>query len=84
MRCTNDSHIFISQSLNIQILNLEFIGRGGNQIECVEEFVVKDAKFEGQKNSGTALNLFETTVQIVNIQHIFIQQKAILKRMSNL
>ena len=67
MRCTNDSHIFISQSLNIQILNLEFIGCGGNQIECVEQFLVIDVKFEGEQNSGTALNLIETTVQIVNI-----------------
>ena len=32
----------------------------------VEEFVVEDAKFEGQKNSGTALELIETTAQIVN------------------
>ena len=32
----------------------------------VEEFVIEDAKFEGQENSGTALELIETTVQIVN------------------
>ena len=32
----------------------------------VEEFIIEDAKFEGQENSGTALELIETTVQIVN------------------
>ena len=32
----------------------------------VEEFVVKDTKFEGQENSLTALELIETTAQIVS------------------
>ncbi|MCG8621137.1 MAG: hypothetical protein MJE68_03910, partial [Proteobacteria bacterium] len=32
----------------------------------VEEFVVEDTKFEGRENSGTALELIETTAQIVN------------------
>ena len=32
----------------------------------VEEFMVEDAKFEGQENSGSALKLIETTAQIVN------------------
>ena len=32
----------------------------------VEEFVVEDTKFKGQENSGTALELIETTAQIVN------------------
>ena len=32
----------------------------------VENFVVIDAKFEGQDSSGTALELIETTAQIVN------------------
>ena len=32
----------------------------------VEEFVVEDTKFKGQENSGTSLELIETTAQIVN------------------
>ena len=32
----------------------------------VEEFVVEDTKFKGQENSRTALELIETTAQIVN------------------
>ena len=32
----------------------------------VEEFVVQDTTFKGQENSGTALELIETTAQIVN------------------
>ena len=51
------------QSHSIHITNLEFIGRGGNQVRhIIEEFVIKDAKFEGQENSGAALELIKTTV----------------------
>ena len=66
IKCTNDLSMHFIRSRYIHISNLEFIGCGGNQISHVEEFVVKDAKFEGQKNSGTALELTETTVHIIN------------------
>ena len=32
----------------------------------VKEFVVEDTKFEGQRNSGTALELIEAIAQIIN------------------
>ena len=35
-------------------------------MRCVKEFVVEDTKFKGQENSGTALELIETTAQIAN------------------
>ena len=35
-------------------------------MEEIEEFVVRDTKFEGQESSGTALELIETIAQIVN------------------
>ena len=66
IKCTNDSHIHFSQSLRIHITNLEFIGCGGNQVKHLQEFVVKNVKFEGQDNSGTALELIKTTAQIFN------------------
>ena len=66
VRCTNDSSIHFSQSQYVHITNLAFIGCGGNQVRQVEEFVVEDTKFEGRENSGTALELIETTAQIVN------------------
>ena len=43
----------------------------------VEEFVVEDTKFEGQENSGTALELIETTAQIVN--STFLSNKGLYK-----
>ena len=66
IKCTNDSSMYFSQSQYIHITNLEFIGCGGNQVKHVEKFVVEDTKFQGQENSGTALELIETTAQIVN------------------
>ena len=67
IKCTSDSSMHFYQSQGIRITNLEFIGCGGNQVRYVKEFVVKDAKFEGQESSGTTLELsIETTVQIVN------------------
>jgi hypothetical protein len=69
------------QSHCIHITNLEFIGCGGNQVRHAEEFVVEDTKFEGQENSPTALELIETTAQIVSMQHFCIQQKRIVQRM---
>ena len=66
IKCTNDSHIHFSQSSRIHITNLEFIGCGGNQVRQVEQFAIKDAKFEGQGNSGMALELIGTTAQILN------------------
>ena len=66
IKCTNDSHIHFSQSQRIHITNLEFIGCGGNRVKHLQEFVIKDAKFEGQENSETALELIGTTAQILN------------------
>ena len=66
IKCTKDSHIHFRQLQCIHITNLEFIGCGGNQVKQVEEFMVQDAKFKGQENSGTALEIIETTAQIVN------------------
>ncbi len=66
IQCTNDSAMHFYQSQCIHITNLEFIGCGGNQVRHAEEFVVKDTKFEGQENSPTAIELIETTAQIVS------------------
>ena len=66
VQCRSDSRMHLSQSQCIHITNLVFIGCGGNQVRHVEEFIVQDTKFDGQENSGTALELFETRAQILN------------------
>ena len=66
IKCISYSSIHFSRSEYIHITNLEFIGCGGNQFERVERLVVQDTTFKGQENSGTALELIETTAQIVS------------------
>ena len=64
--CENYSNIYFNHSHNIEITNLEFIGCGGNQVKHVVEFIVRDTKFEGHQESGTALELIDTKTQIIN------------------
>ena len=66
IKCTNHSHINFSLSQSIQINNLEFNGCGDNHIRDVQELIIKDTKFEGQENGGTALELTRTAAQIIN------------------
>ena len=66
IKCTSDSHIYFSQSQCVHITNLDFIGCGDNQAKQVAKFLVDNTKFEGQENSGPALELIATSVQIVN------------------
>ena len=64
--CRNYSHFFFNCSQYIHITNMEFIGCGDTHIENAEDLVLRDTKFKGQEESGTALELIETTAQIVN------------------
>ena len=66
IKCANHSHFYFSRSQGIHINNLEFIGCGDSQVRDVEEFIIKDTKFEGQENSGTALKLTRITAQTIN------------------
>ena len=64
IKCKNDPNIYFNQSQSIRITNLEFIGCPGT-LEHVEEFVIKDSRFEGR--SQIVLQLFEiTAAQIIN------------------
>ena len=64
--CTIDTSMHFSQSQCILITNLEFIGCGGNKVEHIKKLLINNTTFEGEGNSGTALELIETTAQIVN------------------
>ena len=66
IECTNNSHIYVNQSQYIHITNLEFIGCGANQVKFVQEFMISNTKFNGQEVAGSALELIETTAQIID------------------
>ena len=64
--CRNYLHISFSHCQYVSISNLELIGCGGNQVVHVEQFLVKDAVFNGLNTSSTALEIIETATQIIN------------------
>ena len=65
--CENYSRFIFEQSSNIYIIsNLEFIGCGGNQVVNVDNFVIHETVFRAQENSGTAIELINTTAEFVN------------------
>ena len=66
IKCKSDSRMHFSRSQSIHITNLEFIGCGGNRVQDVKKFVVKDTMFKGEWGSRTALELIGTAAQIVN------------------
>ena len=66
IECESRSNISFNHSHYVEITNLEFIGCGKNQVIGAVEFVAQDIKFIGQEDSGTALELIDTAVQIVN------------------
>ena len=61
--CTSHSHMIVKGSQYIHIDNLEFIGCTENQIEVIQRFELQNTKF---MDSGTALQLIETTARILN------------------
>ena len=66
IRCASYSKMVFNCSQDVLFTNLEFVGCGGNQLLRVERFVARNTTFRGQGNSGTALQLIETTAQIIN------------------
>ena len=66
IKCISYSHFHFSESQFIYITNLELVGCGGNLVKDVERFVIQNTKFKGVENSRTALEMIETTAEIVN------------------
>ena len=65
IKCTSYSHFHFNESQFIYITNLELVGCGGNLVKDVEIFVIQNTKFKGVESS-TALNMIETTAEIIN------------------
>ena len=66
IKCTSYSQFHFNESQFIYITNLELIGCGGNQVKYVKNLVIKNTKFKGVESSRTALEMIETTADIVN------------------
>ena len=58
LECTSQSRRFdISETTFVSIRGLHFIGRGGNTVTQVDQFVIEDTIFQGVEGRGTALVL---------------------------
>ena len=67
IRCAHyNSQMVYNCTQTVHITNLEFIGCGDNEVVNVDKLVIHKTTFSGQENSGTALELIETTAQIIN------------------
>ena len=64
--CENYSRFIFELSNNTHISNLEFVGCGGNEVVNVDNFVIHETVFRGQENSGTGIELINTTAEFVN------------------
>ena len=64
--CDSLSGFLFTRIQYVQISNVEFAGCGQNKIQRVEEFVLSGAVFQGQNDSGTALEFIDTVAQIIN------------------
>ena len=53
-------------SQSILITNLEFVGCGDNHVGNVEKLIIREMTFSVLENSGSVLQLTETTGQIIN------------------
>ena len=61
--CESNAFIIFSSCQCVNISNIKFLGCGGNQVENVNDFLLQNARFEGEDRYGTALGLVETTGQ---------------------
>ena len=66
IECTSSSFLSFENIQRVCIHNVNFIGCGGNLVRNVEEFILQETTFEGQRNSRTALTLINTTVDIID------------------
>ena len=79
VQCISSSRMSFIQSQYIHIANLEFFRCRGNQVKHIQDFVVHNTKFDGQNAIGTALELIETTAQIINSTFVS-NSKGVIKK----
>lgn len=71
IECASTAHILLSSIDYVHIKNLKLFGCEGNQVVSVQQFVLHDSTFEGREYGGSALQLYHTTAQIVNVHFVW-------------
>ena len=66
IKCIETSSLSLVNCSLAAITGIEFVGCGKNKAMQVVSLVLQNSTFEGQENSGTALELIETNAEIHN------------------
>ena len=64
IKCNENSSLYFFNCTSVNIIGIKFVGCGNNRIRKVPDFMLQSLTFEGQNNSGTAVELVESTAHI--------------------
>ena len=64
--CKDHAHLIFDLADDLWINGLKFIGCGSNRFTSVKNFMIDNSTFQGQNGSGTALDIADTNLTIVN------------------
>ena len=64
--CKDHAHLIFDLADDLWISGLKFIGCGSNRFTSVKNFMIDNSTFQGQNGSGTALDIADTNLTIVN------------------
>ena len=64
--CQDQAHFIFDCANELWITGLKFIGCGSNRFSLIKNFIIENSTFQGQSDSGTALNINDTNLTIVN------------------
>ena len=64
--CQYQANFNFDRGIELWIEGLKFIGCGSNKFLSIKNFTIENCTFQGQNNSGTALDITETNLTLVN------------------
>ena len=64
--CENFTNVYFSFIKFVFIGNITFVGCGGNRFFNIQDFVVQNVIFEGQKGSKSAVELYMTNAKVMS------------------
>ena len=64
--CQHQANFNFEHAIELRIEGLNIIGCGSNRFLSIKNFTIENCTFQGQNNSGTALDITETNLTLVN------------------
>ena len=82
--CALSTHFSFEQIESVSIRRVTFIGCGNNLVRDVSKFILQEAVFKGQADTGTALTLINTTAEIDHCSFIGNQFGTVMESVESL